>query len=855
MNLEKIFDSAVMKLFNENPISTEKLDNDTIKKIIKDIDVNSALNKINRGVAGKQYVLTTDVEELKKGLPNTESIFENIKFNRAFNHILKARLFGYSCFEIVYNDEYRVDSLIPIPHDYVSYNLKEGKWELKVGNDKLDITQDKFLLCIHEWTPANPTGQSILESCNATYLDKDLFQNQLRGMAKKYGDLIILFPYDPREESDTVKKRANNIKEAKGGNVIGVPIDWSLSPNTGNKLDDYIKFIKLSDLDPKIYTDLADREKEKLIQNILGSTLTMDVGDKGTQALGTVHKEAENQVIDEAAAFISESLQNLINSVGTIRGEDLSKYYFLLTRPYDEVSDLSLRKEKTVVNGLKLDNILKAQQAGYVVSSEEISMLLGLQNNSVVEFSKKKSINDITEASAEMADITYTMAEETFLPGFNSYIAEQMLDWGKNLKNYMIVPTNLDFSTYENNSVIMQLCGEINTMQLEFEETPNPFEMKYNDAITYAMDKKPMLFENFDDYEKIIKDNAFLIKRSTDIKATEKVLSALHKNLEEGGTFKQFKADIETVLSDAGLADDGYYIDNVYRTNMSTFYNAGAYKSQIENIDNQPYWMYDGVDDSRQTEICSKFSNKVFPAKDPIWNSIYPPNHYRCRSQVIALTKDNLEEYELKIDKPTEAQKQEASQLGTFKGNPGKSYWTNLEKYVEESEIDLYIKVDLLNKELWALENNLTYDEAQAIVNYVGGGYSEINNNLRAGTSTKKTEMMIPLLDTGLAKLPAYKGEVTRSLNLKDKTFDEFIKEIEEDNFEEYLSTTFGTPYNKKSNVQLTITSETGKDLKYFNMEEQEVLFQRGMKLKIIDEFRDDKNNILYLLLEEENNE
>ena len=150
MHIEKIMESAVIKLFNENPVSLEKLNNDTIKKIINDIDVNSALNKINRGVAGKQYKLTTDVEELKSNLFNVESVFENVKFNRAFNHILKARLFGYSCFEIVYNEEYKVDSLIPIPHEYVSYNMKESKWELKVANGKIDITIDKFLLCIHE---------------------------------------------------------------------------------------------------------------------------------------------------------------------------------------------------------------------------------------------------------------------------------------------------------------------------------------------------------------------------------------------------------------------------------------------------------------------------------------------------------------------------------------------------------------------------------------------------------------------------------------------------------------------------------------------------------------------------------
>lgn len=43
---------------------------------------------------------------------------------------------------------------------------------------------------------------------------------------------------------------------------------------------------------------------------------------------------------------------------------------------------------------------------------------------------------------------------------------------------------------------------------------------------------------------------------------------------------------------------------------------------------------FDAVIDSQTTELCHSFHGKVFAVNDPIWNVIYPPNHWGCRSTV-----------------------------------------------------------------------------------------------------------------------------------------------------------------------------------------------------------------------------
>lgn len=850
---KKLVESTVIKLFQDNNyISNDAcLDVEAVDRIINDIDINSALNKINRGVSGKQYMITTDTEELKENLSKVESLFKNVKFNRTFNHILKARLYGFSCFEIIYNQNYEVDSLIPIPHRNVSYDYKNRNWKIKIGTDSIDIDYEKFLLCIHDWNPGSPTGQSILRSCNMTFLDKNLFQNQLRNISSKYGDTIILFPYDPREDDELIKKRAEGIKKAKGGNVIGVPVEFN---SQAGSLENNIHFIKLSDLDPEIYTRLADREKEKLMQNILGSTLTMSVGDKGTQALGTVHMEAEQQVIDEATAFISDSLQNLLESVGLVRGEDLSQFYFLLVTPYSEIDNLSFDKEKATINGMKIDNLLKLQQVGYGVTIEGIAKAIGVDISQIkpldiMEFSKKKDLNSILEKQAAEKDHILEQGENAFLNKFQKSINKEVVEYINKLKDGRVGRINLNFESFYEHALIMQLTSETNEYTIkEFEEVLNPFEIKFSEAIANALSKKPELFNEFDSYEKKVKENVFWIKKSTDIKVTEKILSSLQNNLSEGGTFKDWKKDIEGIAEKAGLSDDGWYAANVYRTNMATFYSAGEYNQQIENIQNKPYWLYNGINDHRQSKICQELDGKVYRADDEIWGRIYPPNHHMCRSKVTALDKDDLEEYKLKVEKPTEKIKN--MKLGNFKGNPADTYWKSLGKKLEKSSDGLDIFIRGLNIRLWSKENKLTDQETSAIIGYVGGDYLAINNELRDGKLTSiKTKEMIPLIDSGLAKLPNYVGPVTRSLNLFNKNFYEFIDEIEKNENKEYLSVTAGEPYNEDSNVQITIESKSGKNIRYFNMDEQEILYPRGSKFRVIDN-RIIKNKLYLKLME-----
>lgn len=397
-NLKKeLIVSVVTKLFKESNLNTDtKIGEENINRILKDIDIDSALQKLNRAVAGRKALVVSALDENIELEKEIQQRFRGIKFNRIINHLITARYFGYSCFEIVYNEDFTINSLIPIPHQYISYNTQSKKWVLKVGTKEIDLNREKFLLCIHKWNPAQVTGKSIFESCLTSFLDKEMYSKQLRGLAKQYGDVIIVYPYDANSTEEEKKEIKNNVENMNGHTSIGVPVE-DIGEVDINKV---VSFIKLSDLDPNIYTELESREKEKLVQNILGSTLTMDNGGgTGSYSLGEVHKEGFDEVVEEICRFVSDSLFQLIEIDAQFHGYNAKEFEFSLEKVFTDTEKIEQEKKQQELNSLKLDNINKLSTAGFEVDIDYISSQLGIEKAHLSkklitsigpEFSKKK---------------------------------------------------------------------------------------------------------------------------------------------------------------------------------------------------------------------------------------------------------------------------------------------------------------------------------------------------------------------------------------------------------------------------------------------------------------------------------
>ena len=676
---KELIKSAVIKMFEETYSDTDIVTSEVIDKLLLDIDISSALNKIERETAGRILSVVAESPENDGLAQEINKRFSNIKFNRIINHLITARYYGYSCFEIVYNEDFTINSLIPIPYKYLTYKDKNKKWILRIGTKEIELNREKFLLCIHRWNPANPTGKTIFNTCQQAFLDKEMYLRQLRGLAQKYGDVIVVYPYNENLDEKEARAIGETALKAKGKSAIGVPVDRTHS------LKDSFEFIKLSDLDPEIYTKLYAGEKEKLIQNLLGSTLTLEASSregKGTNALGEVHQEGFEQVIQEVCNFCADSLYQLIQLDSIYYGYDPTLFMWKLEKVVTQEEQAEIEKKQQEFMGIKLDNINKLATAGYEFDDKYLGEYLGVDYKNIL---KKKTIAPVIEFSEDEDKKLFNTFESATL--FNEYIIKRIDEFTKNIHNQILeqiskikegtdFSLNLDLSMLEDDLIISYLKGFTNNKSITYGEVINefnPFKMKFDEAIKSFLDKTPILYDEIEEITQQVRSNFVWLKKSTDLEATTRLFDNMKKSLEEGTTFKQWLKDCEEIINKLGLGEQGYYLENVYRTNMMTEYSIGNYKQQMECIEDYPYWEYCAIEDNRTSTLCKNLDGVVKRFDDPFWSAYYPPNHYQCRSSVISRSKEEIKKFNLKVSK-----KEIDVDVKSFKGNPAEIYWQNI---------------------------------------------------------------------------------------------------------------------------------------------------------------------------------
>lgn len=169
----------------------------------------------------------------------------------------------------------------------------------------------------------------------------------------------------------------------------------------------------------------------------------------------------------------------------------------------------------------------------------------------------------------------------------------------------------------------------------------------------------------------------------------------------------------------------------------------------------------------------------------------------------------------------------------------------NIEKYQNN--------IKELQNQIESSKIDLSEEEQYAINQYIGSESYRINEVLRNDLElTKQQQIMINNLDKALEKMPNYEGNVTRSIMLDEDRLKEFLENHKVGNnvtYKAYTSATTGIRYNDKSNVELYIKSKSGKDIRKFNKEEQEILFKRNTKFQIINSKI--INNIYHIFMEE----
>ena len=186
-------------------------------------------------------------------------------------------------------------------------------------------------------------------------------------------------------------------------------------------------------------------------------------------------------------------------------------------------------------------------------------------------------------------------------------------------------------------ALLLGMAAEAN--KNNFAESGEDEFLPYEEAAAYMRKRLPVDRETYYALADKMRFRAFTVGRLADGDAVRNVQSMLTKAMEDGSGMGQFLQLTEGQLADAaGMGKgSGWYYETVYRTNTATAYNVG----RAIGFEETPPIALEliGIDDSRQTEICHSLTAPPFrrPYGDPVWDHLWPPFHFNCRTTIRAI--------------------------------------------------------------------------------------------------------------------------------------------------------------------------------------------------------------------------
>ena len=174
---------------------------------------------------------------------------------------------------------------------------------------------NKFLIAIRKAGKGHPSGTALLRCLAWWWCSANFSQEWLLNFAQIFGQPFRWATYDPSQSG--VKEDLSAMMESMGSAAYGVgpdgtKIEWHESTKSGAD-------------NPQAYIlQLADTACDLLV---LGQTLTSSVGaGGGSRALGDVHQAIRADVIDSAAQWLAEVLnEQLIPAIVSLNYGDLDE--------------------------------------------------------------------------------------------------------------------------------------------------------------------------------------------------------------------------------------------------------------------------------------------------------------------------------------------------------------------------------------------------------------------------------------------------------------------------------------------------------------------------------------------------
>ncbi len=172
--------------------------------------------------------------------------------------------------------------------------------------------------------------------------------------------------------------------------------------------------------------------------------------------------------------------------------------------------------------------------------------------------------------------------------------------------------------------------------------------LKFDGAIRAFRARVPMTKDDWNDLDEAEREYSFTVAGAAQADLVTDLYEAVARAIEDGTDLDDFKAQIGDALEESWGGEEPASLENIFRTNVMTAYNAGRYEAATAPAvkAERPFWRLDVISDGNTSDYCEPLAEPpvILPADHPWWQSNYPPRHFQCRDHVTTLTREQAEE-------------------------------------------------------------------------------------------------------------------------------------------------------------------------------------------------------------------
>lgn len=358
----------------------------TLRLLESDGQVSTCITSRQAGVLSLKNRLKFPVDN-EKQKDFYDKLFKHLPVNDIIKSILNAPKYGYQPIEIIWSinaDGFIIPKDISArPPEWFFYdNDRQLRFKQKGNPDGLILTENlkKFLCPRNNATYENPYGDGYLSKCFWDTVFKKGSKEFWVKFAERYGMPWLTGKYErgasDQEVEDLLDALENMIQDA----VAVFPDNSTIEIHETNG--------KSASAD--IFKGIIDECNNSISKNILGQTLTTDVGKSGSYSLGQVHQQVREDIINTDKELVESQFNIILSWIHELNfGEGESPEF-----------ELYIEEE---VDQARADRDTKINAMGVKFTKEYFMKAYGYDENDIIVEDKQPSeFSETTESPYEL---------------------------------------------------------------------------------------------------------------------------------------------------------------------------------------------------------------------------------------------------------------------------------------------------------------------------------------------------------------------------------------------------------------------------------------------------------------------